>query len=237
MTIRRGIIPGGNTGQYHAHTFKCIKRGVPFIWRTVNPDVPFLSSIAYCLRRDRVLLWFCTENPHRRISSPSSSDNVNRRASSESTSRSANSTPTVVNKRKYVASNTSGSSSSASSSAPSSPSSDVDREAGDPQERLVFRLPHRGQAAKRPRLDFASSGGLLVAAQQILSPPVFRRRPPTPFSCPPGETSVATGDQAEDLEYAEGNGNDEVEADGSSPAASYDVPSDDSLNLPLWGRR
>ncbi|KAF9645888.1 hypothetical protein BDM02DRAFT_394585 [Thelephora ganbajun] len=122
------------------------------------------------------------------------------------------------------------------------PGSGVDHENSIPGERLMLRLPRRAQMAKRPRLDLAPSGGggvtaLSVQAQQTLAPPpVFRRRPPTPFNRPPGGTG-GTGDQAEGSGYVEGNGNDEVEAGGNSPNTSLDLLSDDSLNLLLPRRR
>lgn len=66
------------------------------------------------------------------------------------------------------------------------------------------------------------------ARQALVSPPVFRRRPPTPFNHLQGGTR-GPGDQVEDSGYVEGDGNDEVEAGGSSSATSSDLLSDDSF--------
>lgn len=94
----------------------------------------------------------------------------------------------------------------------------------------MLRLPRRVQMTKRPRLDLAPSGGDVTsssvqARQTLAPPPVFRRRPPTPFNRPTGKA----GDQAEGSGHVEGNGNDEVEASGNSSATSSDLSSDDSL--------
>lgn len=176
------------------------------------------------------------ENPHRLIPDPSRSVNVNALPLEEPIS-----TPTAVNKRKYKASTTSASSSlssSESSSTPSSPVSDVSLEAGLSGERLMLRLPRRAQATKRPRLQLAQSGGGGVATssvrarQTLAPPPVFRRRPPTPFSRFTGEMAEA-GDQAEGLGCVEGNDTNEVGAGRSSPDFIFDLSSEDSLNLPL----
>lgn len=68
----------------------------------------------------------------------------------------------------------------------------------------------------------------IQARQTLAPPPVFRRRPPTPFNHPPRETG-GTGDQAEGSGYVEGNENDEVEAGENSPGVSSDLSSDDGL--------
>lgn len=196
-----------------------------------------------CVPRGRVLPRFCPENTQRLIHSPPRNDDVNARSLSESSGQACGSTentPTVVNKRKYTASNTSFSSSPSASSTPSSPASEVDREAGDAKERLMFRLPRRGQMAKRPRLGLGSvtSGGggvsaSFVSARQTLAPPpVFRRRPPTPFNRS-RETSTALDERAESLGCVEGGDSDGIEVERGSPNTPFDLSSDDSLNLPL----
>lgn len=132
-------------------------------------------------------------------------------------------TPTVVNKRKYVPLPSSGSSSTLSS-----PSLEADREASTPGERSMLRLPRRVPMAKRPRLDLALSGGGGVTSSSVRTlapPPVFVRRPPTPFNRLSGET----GDRAEGSGYVEGSGNDEVEAGGNFSTTSSDLSSDDSF--------
>ena len=172
------------------------------------------------------------ENPHRLIPDPSRSHDLTECLVDGPVDR-TDGMPTVVNKRKYTGSNTSALvslPSSRSSSRPSSPSLEVDREASIPGERAMVRLPRRAQVAKRPRLDLAPSGGGGVTSsvqvrQTLAPPPVFRRRPPTPFNRPPRES----GDQAEGSGYVEDNGNDEVEAGGSSSATSSDLSSDDSF--------
>jgi len=168
---------------------------------------------------------------------PLRSIDVNRHEPIGQTARSTSNA--VVNKRKYAASIISASlslSSSISSSAPSSPISDVDHEANDPGERPVLAPTWGRKIAKRPRLDSALSGGGDVTAslrQTLVPPPVFRRRPATPFNRSRGETSAVAGDQGEGLERAEGSGNDEIETGRSSPASSDLLMSDDSLNLPV----
>ena len=74
------------------------------------------------------------------------------------------------------------------------------------------------------------------ARQTLAPPPVFRRRPPTPFNHPPGEAGVSGG-QGEGSGYVEGNGNDEVEGDRDSPDASLDLPIDVSLDSRPHRRR
>jgi len=172
------------------------------------------------------------ENPHWPIPDPLRSHDLTECLADEPGGQ-TDDTPTVVNKRKYTASSTSASvslPSSGSPPAPSSPVLEIDREASIPGERW---LPRRVQA-KRPRLDLVPSGGggvtsLSVHARQALaSPPVFRRRPPTPFNRLQGGTR-GPGDQVEGSGYVEGDGNDEVEAGGSSSATSSNLSSDDSF--------
>jgi hypothetical protein len=97
--------------------------------------------------------------------------------------------------------------------------------------------------AKRPRLDLtASSGGGDVTASSVqawqftLAPPVFRRRPATPFNLPAGERGV-TSDQAEGSGYIEGRGNGEVEAGGNTPDTSLDLASDGTVDVRSLRRR
>jgi len=173
------------------------------------------------------------ENPHRLIPGPLGTTKYTADESFGQT----DGTPTVVNKRKYVPSNSSTSSSSASSTPPS-PASGVNHQGSVPGERLMLRLPRRTQVAKRPRLHLTPPEGDVTVSsvqsrQTLAPPPVFRRRPPTPFNRAPG----AAGDQAEGSGYVEGNGNDEAEVGGSSTDASLDLSSEDSLNLPLPRRR
>lgn len=157
------------------------------------------------------------KNHHRLVPNPYRNIDVNRRISNESisqTARSPSSTPTVVNKRKHMTSMASASLllSPGSSSTPSSPVSDVDRESSNHGERLVLSNRRR-QMTKRPRLDRAPSGGGSATAslrQTLAPPPVFRRRPPTPFNCPSREGSVSAGTQVEELDV-EGSSNDEIE--------------------------
>lgn len=157
------------------------------------------------------------ECPHRSISDPLRSFDVNGHSLDKpinQTAGSPNTAPTVVNKRKYAASTTSASlslSSSASSSTPSTPVSDASRETSNPGERSMFSPRWPRQMTKRPRLDPAPSGGNGTARlrETFAPPPVFRRRPPTPFNRSSGETSAASGDQVEGFS------------------------SDDSLNLPV----
>ena len=157
--------------------------------------------------------------------------------------------PTVVNKRKYLASSTSASlstSSSGSSSTPSSPTSEVDREGSIPGGRsMVYRLPRPSQMVKRPRLYLTPPGGgggvtapPVQARQTFAPPPVFRSRPPTPFNRPPGETGV-NGDQGEGSGYVEVEvgGDDVVEVGENSPELSPDLSSDISLDLRPHRRR
>ena len=247
MTIGR-ITLGINPGQSHAHKLKRTKYGVSFDWYTVDPDVlllPFLITLALW---SRGVAW---KIPRRLIPDPSSNVNIHGYPANEpdcqSGSGSAGGTSTVVNKRKYTASTDSTSSSLSSSTS----SSEADRAESVPRERIVS--PRRTQMAKRQRLAPSGGGGvsassawmkpspwqgltiqrkssILQARQTFAPPPVFRRRPPTPFNHPPRETGV-TGDQGEGSGYVEGGGDDEVEAGGSSPGSSFDLSSDDSLAL------
>lgn len=109
----------------------------------------------------------------------------------------------------------------------------------------MLKLPRRTQVAKRPRLDLAPSGGSIPTSsvqvrQPMVHPPVFRRRPATPFNRPPGETG-RTGDQAEGSGYAASNRNDEVGAGVNSLGIPADESSEDELSLtrswPLPRRR
>lgn len=145
-------------------------------------------------------------------------------------------TPTSFNKRKYTSSNTSASSSvssSASSLTPSSPASEAGRSTGV-VGLTTFGSPFRIQPAKRPRLDLALSGRVGATypyeRQRLAPPPVFRRRPQTPFNRHAGET-VVVGDEVEGSGCIEGGSDDEAERDGESPGIPFDFPSDDSLNL------
>ena len=148
------------------------------------------------------------------------------------TAGSRSSTPIVLNKRKYAATPASLSlSSSSSSSTPSPPAPGVDHGASNLGIRFVNPHPWRRQIAKRPRLDPVPSGrGRLIASSQhtLAPPPVFRRRPPTPFNRSTAETSVAASDQGGGLRHVEG-GSDEIETGGNSPGTFSD--SDDSLNV------
>ena len=234
ITIDGPSTLGIEPGQFHAHKLERVKNGVFFDWYTVDPDVllpPFLiSSARFVVARHRRVAW---KIPHRLIADPL--NNVNEPDSQ--TGGGTDAAPTVVNKRKHTASTSLSQSSSASSSTPSSPTSDVDREESIPGERLMFKLPRRAQMVKRPRLGLAPSGGgvtaLSVQARQTLAPPpVFRRRPSTPFNCPPGETD-AIGDQGEGSGHIGGNGSEEFEAGGNSPDIRPAVSSDESLDSPL----
>jgi hypothetical protein len=156
------------------------------------------------------------ETPFRPIPDPLRNVDVDERTVNKPIRQTA---PTVVNKRKYAASTLSASlslSSSSPSSTPSSPASNVDRRAVSLTDRTFFTHRPR-QLAKRPRLDLpAGRSSVIIPSRQALAPPpVFRRRPPTPFNRCPGETSVAAGGQGEGLEHAERSGDD----------------TDDSLNL------
>lgn len=140
------------------------------------------------------------ENLLRLIPDPLRSVDVNGRSLNEPIGQISSDTPTVVNKRKYATSSTSSLSlsSSASSSMPSSPASDAGRESSNPGIRSVLASPRLRQIAKRQRLD--PGGGVTASSRQTLAPPpVYRRRPPTPFNRLPGETPVAGGGQVEDL--------------------------------------
>lgn len=182
-------------------------------------------------------------NQSRLIHSPSRIDGIDKRHLNESSGQTCGSTntPTIVNKRKYTASNASLSSSSSVSSTPSSPAPEVDHEAGNAGERLMLRLPRRDQMAKRPRLGLGSatsrgdseSVSFVSARQTLAPPPVFKRRPPTPFNRSVGKTSTSPDERVESLGCVEGSGNDEIGAEGSSPNIPFDLSSDDSLNLPL----
>ena len=96
--------------------------------------------------------------------------------------------------------------------------------------------------AKRPRLDStASSGGDVTASsvqawQFTLAPPVFRRRPATPFNRPAGERGVMS-DQAEGSGCIEGSGNGEVDAGGNPPDTSLDLASDGTADVRSLRRR
>ena len=95
----------------------------------------------------------------------------------------------------------------------------------------MLRLPRRNQVAKRPRLDLAPSGGSIPTSsvpvrQPMVHPPVFRRRPATPFNRPPGEPG-RTGDQAEGSGYAGDNRNAEAGMRVNSLGISSDESSDD----------
>lgn len=198
---------------------------------------PWLTALSSWSRAIVVL----PENTQRLIHSPSRNDDADKRPLSESSGRVCRRTPTVVNKRKYTLSSASFSSSSSASSTPSSPASQIDHEASDVGERLMLRLPRRSQVAKRPRLGLGSatpgedsvSVSFVSARQTLAPPPVFRRRPPTPFNRPLGETSTPPDERAESLGCVEGGGSDEIEVEGSSPNTPFDLSSDDSLNLPL----
>lgn len=105
----------------------------------------------------------------------------------------------------------------------------------------MLRLPRRTQVAKRPRLDSAPLGGSTPTSsaqvrQPMVHPPVFRRRPATPFNRLPGETG-GNGDQAEGSGYAGSNGNDEVGPGVNLLGISSDPSSDDSFGWPLPRRR
>jgi hypothetical protein len=199
-----------------------------------------------CLHHGRVLPRFSTEHSHRPFTGPWARNNFGRRSLNESTSQPGgrvNGLATVFNKRKYTASTTSASlslSSSASSSAPSSPVSEVNLGVIGPEERFMLKLPRRGQTAKRPRLGLAPAGGGLTASsvyarETLAPPPVFRRRPSTPFNHSREET-VTTGDQVGGLGCDEGDGDGEVGAGGNSETP-LDLSSKDSLNLARSGRR
>lgn len=172
------------------------------------------------------------EKPHWPIPDPLRSHNLTESLADEPGGQ-TDGTPTVVNKRKYTASSTLASvslPSSGSLPAPSSPVLEIDREPNIPGERWLLRQAQ----PKRPRLDLAPSegGGVtsssIQARRVLVSPPVFRRRPPTPFNHPQGGTR-GPGDQAEGSGYVEGDGNDEVEAGGSSPVTSFNLSSDDGF--------
>lgn len=202
---------------------------------------PFLLPFS---RRGRAPSRCCVEFPHRVIIDPSR--NTDRCPTNEpvvQTNSGTDGTPTVVNKRKYKASAISALSPSSpgSSSTPSSRASDVDRENSIPGQRLVFRLPRRGQVAKRPRLDVAQPEGGVAAPpvqtrQTLAPPPVFRRRPATPFNRSAGETGTIY-DQGGGSGHVEGNGDDEVEADGDSPDTFSDRSSDISLDAGVYRLR
>ena len=196
-----------------------------------------LLSLSY---PPRVAVVCCRDVPYRLIPDP-----PNRECLVNESVGQADGTSTAVNKRKHAATSTSSASSSlsslASSSAPSSPGSEVDREARIPGKWTASMFPRRTQMAKRPRLDLAPSGSGVTASsvqarQTLAPPPVFGRRPATPFNCPPGETG-GTGNQAEGSGYVEGSGNDEVEAGGDSPDTLFGNSSDDSLSRGYSRRR
>jgi len=224
MTIG-GITLRIDLGQCHAHKLERIKRGVSFGWYTADPDVLFLSLPCYTLAS-------LHGKPHWPIPDPLRSHDLTESLADEPDGQ-TDGTPTVVNKRKYTASSTLASVSLPSSGSPPVPSSpvlEVDREANIPGERWLLR---RAQP-KRRRVDLAPSegGGVtsssVLARRALVSPPVFRRRPPTPFNHLQGGTR-GPGDQAEGSGYVEGDGNDEVEAGGSSSATPSNLSSDDSF--------
>ena len=171
---------------------------------------------------------------HRPIPDPSRSRDFTERPVDEPVGE-TDGTSTVVNKRKYTTLKQGLRAWPPLSSPPSSPSPKADREENAPGERPVARLPRRSQVAKRPRLGLDSSGDANQERQTLAPPPVFnRRRPPTPFNHPRALGGTGgTGDQAqaEGSGYAEGNGNNGVETGGISPDTSFDLSSDESLDL------
>ena len=236
-----GIILGTTPGQFRAHKLKRSRRGVSFDWYTVDPNALLLPSLTSLASWSWHILGVAWNIYYRLIPDPSGIAQVNGCPVSEpirQTSGGTEGTPTVAHKRKYKTSaaftSLSTSSSGSSSSSSSSPTSNVNREDSIPGGRFMRRVPRRPQTAKRPRLDLTPpEGGGVTASSvqpQLAPPPVFRRRPPTPFNRPPGESGVC-GDQGGGPGYVEGNGISEDEVEGT------DDFSDDSLNMPPHRRR